>query len=249
MDKLSDQVRQEWREAAFEWLAKGDNDSYFCGVPAAFRDRAKTEGKRNKAYLQWLLEFSVSPQFAATQVSKFPAMKTITEKLTELHHYCAGQMTPILSELIDVYPQFGERYDPRRPLPLVFKVVRYNHSPGRFATDPHFDKSGLSAILQADDPRVMWRVGKGNPCRLSQAIAPFDYPEDPTAPSPSIIFPGLCLEEAGLEVSPTPHFVLPVEERNYRHSVIAFLLVPHLTNPDNMNTTAPVIQDALYEVA
>lgn len=245
IDELSDAMRSDWQRAALAWLAEGDNDSYFCGVPAAFKDRSGVAGKRNKVYLQWFLEFSRSEFFKNTMVAKLPSARLVSLGIAELHHRCSEHLAPLMSEMMRAYPEFTQRYTSDRPLPISLKLVRYNRSPGKFATDPHFDKSAVSMILQADDPKVHWRIGQGNPCRISQMTAPFEYPDNADAPSPVILFPGLSLQAAGVDIPPSPHFVLPVEDRPYRHSIIAFLIVPHLSNADSLDTTAPTIHDAL----
>lgn len=248
MDSLSDEVAAEWRQSAFDWLSEEDNASYFCGAPPAYRDRAGTEGKRNKAYIQWCLEYARSRQYAETGVASMAHARELTAKLELLHAICSETYVNVLADFEADYPEFVGRYDPERPLPILFKLVRYNRSPRRFATDPHFDKSGFSIILRADDEKVQWRLGKGNPCRISTMTAPIEYPADSADPNPAILFSGLCLEAVGVKVPPTPHFVLPVEQKKYRHSIIAFLLVPHV-DTDNLVTDAPYIQDALMAVA
>ena len=248
IEELTDELAAEWRQAAFDWLAEGDNGSYYCGVPPAYRDRAGIAGKRNKAYIQWCLEHARSPRFAATRVARLEPVRILSRKMTELHEICSGAFESILADFAEPYPQLVARFDEGRPLPIVFKLVRYNQSPNRFATDPHFDKSGLSMILRADDETVRWRIGQGNPCRISEMSAPFEYPRDHAEPNPAVVFPGLCLEAAGVDVAPTPHFVLPVEQKRYRHSTIAFLVVPHLEGTDDLDTQAPFIHDALTQV-
>lgn len=246
--ELTDERVDELRASALEWLACGDNTSYFCGVPPSFRDREGVTGKRNKAYLQWCLEFARSPQFAATEIAKKSVTRELSQCLEQIESICARLFMQTLLEIGAAHPHYLATYSSDRPLPIIIKMIRYNNSPRRFATDPHYDKSALSLILNADDDEVQWRLGRGHNCPLSSMTAPIQYPEDPREPNSCVMIPGLCLQAADVDLPPTPHFVMSVETNAYRHSIVAFLLAPHLQSTDTMNTQAPYIHDVMRNI-
>jgi hypothetical protein len=248
VDGLTDESIEDLRAGAFAWLAVGDNDSYYCGVPSSFRDRKGLSGKRDKAYLQWCLEFARSPQFAATTAGQSPAMRELSERLEELESVCSRLYMDVLREIGAEHPEYLALHAEDRPLPIIIKMIRYNNSPEQFATDPHFDKSALSLILNADDDEVRWRVGRGRNCPLSSMFTPMEYPASAEEPNSCVMIPGLCLELAGVELPPTPHFVMPVVTGEHRHSIVAFLLVPHLQGTDGLSTQAPFVHDIMTNI-
>lgn len=249
IDTMDEELTLEWRSAAQDWLKKNDNHDYFCGVPACYRDRTKQSGKRDKVYIQWIYELFLSEQFQATKVAKLPASKILGQYLLELQKRCSEHLQPLMEQLFQTYPDFKKRFHHDRPLPIVMKLVRYNYNENRFATNPHFDKSGISMLLNSNDEKVRWRIGEGNPCPLSSLHAPMEYPQDRETNHPILLIPGLFLQSAGIDVEPTPHCVLPVKNRRHRHSIIAFLMIPHTKNADTMMTDAPTVHDALFEVS
>ena len=247
-DWLTDETGTELRQAALDWLNVGDNDSYYCGAPCGFRDRKSMQFKRDKAYMQWCLEFARSTQFAETAAGQLPAMQNLSHHMEHLESVCSELFMRVLTDIGEENPDYVARYDMDRPLPIIIKLIRYNKNPTQFATDPHYDKSALSLILNADDDEVRWRLGRGDNCPLSKMTAPFSYPDSPDEPNSCVMFTGLCLERSGVRLAPTPHFVMPVEDNKFRHAVIAFLLTPHLENTDSLNTQAPYIHDVMQDI-
>jgi hypothetical protein len=154
----------------------------------------------------------------------------------------------VLREIGVDSPEHLALYAEDRPLPIIIKMIRYNNSPEQFATDPHYDKSSLSLILNADDDEVRLRLGYGRNCPLSSMFTPLQYPESAQEPNSCVMIPGLCLELAGIDLPPTPHCVMPVDKAAHRHSIIAFLLVPHLEGTDGLDTQAPYVHDVMTNI-
>lgn len=248
VDGLTPESSAELRQSALAWLQTKNMYNYYCGAPAGFRDRHGMSGKRDKSYLQWCRPFARSAEFTATVAAGTDAMQKLCRRLDYLESVCARLFQGVLDDIGQRYPDYLSRYDPERPLPIIIKMLRYNRNPSQFATDPHNDKSALSLILHADDSSVRWRIGRGKNCPLSAMVAPFAYPESPTASNHSVLFSGLCLEDAGVELPPTPHFVMPVERGDYRHSVVAFLLTPDLPSTATMSTQASFVHDIMENI-
>lgn len=239
---------QELRKTAFDFLADNDNESYYCGVPSSFRNREIRDDKRYKVYLQWCLEFAESELMRKTQIGQKPDTVFLFDKLKTLETICSKIFWKSIDDIGEKYPEYKAKYSKERALPIIFKLVRYNKRKNKFATDPHYDKSGLSIIVDSDDEKVQWKVGKGKDCLLSDMIAPFEYPNNETDLNHCILFPGLCLEEVDVNLEPTPHYVMPVTDRMYRHSLIAFLLVPGLKGTEKLDTQAKYNHDILKEI-
>lgn len=202
-----------------------------------FANALEINGKDVKSYLQWTLEFS---NYVFNQDNSY---RRISSKLEELQETCSTYFWQVIEEISIEIPGIRNLYVKNRHLPIVFKIIRYRQDKSRLATPPHFDKSSLSMILDSDDNKVQWRVGKGNNCLLSKMHSPFNYPQNPNDKNHTILFPGLCLRSANIEIDPTPHFVMPIYEKPIRHSLIAFLLIPHLKDTEFLETKATYIQD------
>lgn len=237
--------------AVQEWQAEGDIARYFCGVPAGFKtrnDRDGSSGHRFKDYLQYTLAFAQSNAFRRSGLQSFPCVAQLYESLAELHFTCSGLFTQAIKSICNLANQslYSRLVYDDRLAPVVIKVLRYRRNPLRWATDPHFDKSALSLIIHSDDEEFSVRLGAqgSGAIRLSELRSPISYPKSPVDPNDAVLITGLCLREMGLgEFPPSPHLVLPVTDRPFRHSIVAFYLVPYLRGTDILRTTVNFIND------
>jgi hypothetical protein len=238
----------EWHRCVESWQRIRDTRQFFCGTPTDFRDRSTRADKRDKEYLQYSLDFATSSAFRDSVLSRNCAVVRLFGMLEELHFACADLFFRVIDSITAEVPEAKSRllYDGRLA-PIIIKVLRYNRRPERFATDPHFDKSALSLLLNSDDKSVSYRLGRYVPSeiRYSELFAPIEYPPNDDQWNDAVLISGLCLREVGLSaLPPTPHSVLPVQDRDVRHSVVAFYLVPYL-DTTHMTTNAPYINDLL----
>jgi hypothetical protein len=216
-----------------------------------FRDRHGRKNKRAKDYLQFCLSYAHSDAFREAKIANIPEVRELFEKLSDLHFRCVELFAGTVEGICAGSLQLRDRIQPPGNLSLiVIKMLRYSPQAARFATEPHFDKSALSLLLDSDDNEVRYRVAKYElPVRLSQFVAPCEYRSNVGVPGPATIISGLCLREIGLRrFQPSPHFVLPVTGRR-RHSVVAFLLVPGLEGTDQMSTYVDFVNDCLQGVS
>jgi hypothetical protein len=240
-----------WDKLVEQWYGANDNETFFCRVPPTFRDRAPRADKRNKEYLQFLLDFSTSRAFRDSELGRHPAVRRLFTMLEELHFICTGLFSGPVNALMQEYPAMHRRLvHTDRLSPVVIKLLRYNWSPKRFATNPHVDKSALSFLLHADDDEVAYRMAKGGTkLRYSDLRCPIQYPDADHLPNHAVLIAGACLQEIGVDDLPgTPHMVLPVCREQPRHSVVAFYLAPHL-NTENMQTDVEFENDALSQIS
>ncbi len=238
----------DWHRCVESWQRTRDTRQFFCAAPTDFRDRSTRTDKRDKEYLQYSLDFAVSDVFQDSSLSKQGAVVNLFGMLEELHFVCAGLFFRAIDSITAAVPEIRPQllYDSRLA-PIIIKVLRYNKNPNRFATDPHFDKSALSLLLNSDDRSVSYRLGKyvTSEIRYSSLFAPIEYPPADSQWNDAVLISGLCLQKIGLGIlPPTPHSVLPVHDRDVRHSIVAFYLVPYL-DTTNMETNAPYINDLL----
>lgn len=225
-------LRDEWEACVHQWHGVDDTRAFYCGVPPVFRDKSSQEGKRDKEYIQYCLDFAEFSGFLKSRVYQEIPIRKMFELLRELHFTCTELFFAGITAVTEAAPWLRNKlvyHD--RMAPVVLKVLRYNPNPSRFATGPHFDKSALSLLLHSDDEEVSYRLGKHKTedLRYSELFAPISYPVRADAPNHAVLIAGSCLQAVGVaKLPPTPHSVIPVTDSEHRHSIVAFYLFPYL---------------------
>jgi len=242
----SEALESEWHRCVSEWQDEADTESYYCNVPADFRDRSGRADKRDKSYLQFTLDFAMSDAFANSQLSERDDVRKLFGMLEQLHFLTAELFFKAIKAIDAVAPGTASKMVERTRLaPIVIKLLKYNRNESRFATDPHFDKSALSLVLHSDDPQPTLKIASSRHTRprYSEFFVPMKYPADALSKNSALLINGICLNAIGLEAfPPTPHSVPPVTDRPHRFSVVAFYLVPHL-DTSKLCTVAPFMND------
>jgi hypothetical protein len=153
-DRLSEvvlsnpKIISEWEGAVALWQAEDDNSAFYCRVPPIFRDRKGRAEKRDKAYLQFCLDFAASTAYQNSSLSRINEVCALFAHLEELHFICVDLFSKAISSICKNEKITKRKLQhPNRLSPIVFKLVRYNPRPKRFGTDPHYDKSALSDDL------------------------------------------------------------------------------------------------------
>lgn len=243
---------RKWDDAIKDWQGERNNLAFYDRVPPGFKDREGQEGKRDKAYVQYCLDFAVSKAYRDSGLSHIGEVSKLFGHLEELHFVCVDLFSRAISSVCDSNENAKNRLCYRDRLsPVVFKLIRYNPDAKRFGTDPHYDKSALSLILNSDDQEVSYRVGpyKHTTFRYSELIGPIKYPASDLDPNDAVLVSGLCLREIGLDgFNPSPHSVLPITRPTCRHSIVAFYLAPFV-NLDFLDTQARYVNDYDPEVS
>lgn len=221
-----------WEKLVQQWLSESDNRSYFCGVPASYRDKSERSGKRDKEYIQYIRQFFESPIYRTSDLREISEFLEFEEYIHELNEICAEIFGSGVGSILGTYPDLRNRLvgDSRGPA-IVIKILRYNPNPQRFGTGPHFDKSALSILMHSSDSNVQYRLCRymGESLKYSDLTAPIEYPALASEKNASVLIAGSCLRAVGaLKFPPTPHSVLPIAGSKPRHAVVAFLLLPHL---------------------
>ena len=253
-DDLANLIQREpellkiWEQAIEQWRDEGDNRGFYCSIPPVFKDRSGRKGKRNKSYLQYCLDFANSAAFRNSPLALRKEISAIFELLGELHFRCVALFQQALRSICENEAELARFAASDRLSPIIFKLLRYNPDPKRFGSGPHFDKSGLSLLLHADDPVVSYRVGpyRDDVFKYTELVKPMDYPNHSTEPNHAVLVSGSCLREVGFSnFGPSPHSVLPIGGTTPRHSIVAFMVVPFLktdkltTNPAFTNDYDP----------
>lgn len=218
----------------------------FCGTPTGFRDCSKKLNKKDqKIYFQFCTEYYSlikRDEKARALLDEFVFLKIFLNYLDMI----SNKSKILLNESIDTL----ERDVPglrktlmgdRKELTVVIRLLRYYGGSDKLCTSPHFDKSGLTLLLDNNDPVDAEKFIIGpyrdqfDPNQLSkpkrQFIGNKNY-------SSTLLFPGACLKLGNLPMNPVPHAALPAPAQ-HRYSLIAFCLVP------NINTT--VIQTTVFD--
>lgn len=233
---------EEYNRFSSEWNAKPCNSGAFSGAPVGIRDRRRRADKENKTYLQYAREFGFYMKSHRDSIlDRNDAMAALCSELDELVARAETVFNATLDSLLtkhgvplrDVYP-LGQ------PLPVLIKVLAY-HEGESWTTGPHFDKSVLTLVLNADDMATdTFRVKPyGSEERLENTIPPDRQVSTKATEGSAILFPGLLARKLGLlETPPSPHAVLPFSGQSIRHSAIAFLMAPDVQTGDMMTATA-----------
>lgn len=215
-------------------FADTENKQIFCSAPAGYRDRTKREdGKDKKVYLHFCQEYFNFVQERYSQwLEAYPVMKDFFGKL----EYICKVAKFILAKSIDEleWDVSGLReiiYGGRQTLTVMLRIIRYNGG-SDLCTSPHYDKSGLTLVLDNDDvvnnKVILGPYMDKEKFNFSKLAAPVrQYQGDKeTDGTSTLVFPGACLSQMGLALYPTPHAVLP--SSGFRHSLIAFCLIPNI---------------------
>jgi len=220
----------------------------FSGAPTGYRDCRKIATKKDqKIYFQFCKEFyslmlekysEVLIKFDILRVF-FESLSTIDEKAKILFNQAIDNLEHDVSGLRDVL------FRNRENLTVITRILRYesNH---QFCTSPHYDKSGLTLVLDNSDlQNDKFRIGPHmKNFDMSLLLPPnrqFDGYKNSTS---TLLFPGACLKKIGLNINPTPHVVLPSETRRY--AIVVFCLVPHIDTKDIQTTIINKTELSMY---
>jgi len=230
----------EFKALAAEWNGKPCNRRFYSGAPVGARDRRMRSDKAEKTYFQYTREFG---HFLRGH------SQSVMDRSVALEAFCTALDALILDSerifraAIDMLIEGGdtvlnEHFPQSASLPILIKFIAY-HPAERWATTPHYDKSVLTLVLNADDiDEDSFRIG---PNALGSSLENLDAPSRSKQScferSNGVLFPGLFANPLGLKnIPPSPHGVLPFEKPRLRHSAIAFLMAPGVTS-ENMTTS------------
>lgn len=222
LEILINNIAEDWRKLA-------DHESFYAGAPPKFQDRTRRDDKAEKIYLQFCLEYFLFFSRYKSIYQQYPEVKKLYDLLLRAHYAALQVFRPFVELLSVTNPGLEKVLLPKTCVPpVMLKLVRYEPS-GNLGTAPHHDKSALTLLMNSDDQgNEKFAVGRCEDgwLKLSDLKPPLRQKPNERG---AILFPGMCLREAGFErLQPSPHCVLPVLGRKRRHSLIAFLLVPHL---------------------
>lgn len=211
----------------------------FAGAPSGYRNCIKKEGKKDtKIYFQYSREYH---NFVKNNYKEILQQYPIVRELLDQFEIIDDGSKKLFAESIkslertDPYVK-NAMYGDREGLTVIMKVIRYDESKD-LCTSPHYDKSGLTLILDNDDKENINLITAPYMTsfdfrKLSPPNRKFD--KKPLITS-AILIPGACMLKLGLNIYPTPHAVRPTTVK-HRHSVIAFGLVPGM-NTNGIQTT------------
>lgn len=212
-----------------------DYKEVFCGAPAGcYRDCTPQERKfDNKKYFQFSSEFHTFVRHHHGEIlEEYPLFRTL---LTQLENVDSGSKKifgRLLTSFENTHPtvlhaMYGNR---GKDLTVITKVLSYDPSAKELGTAPHYDKSGLTLILDNDDAvndRLVLSAYQQE-FDFSKLKAPTRQFENSAAYSSALFIVGSLLQHQSISIQPTPHAVLPFQSQHNRHSLISFALLPHI---------------------
>ncbi len=146
---------------------------------------------------------------------------------------------PLVVALSGSAPQLYRALNPVGALPPVsLRLLRYERNDG-LAIRPHVDKSGLTVILDSDDPPdrpnlILGPLNAVEPVKLSSFVPAVKGKNE------ALMFFGAGLRAAGFEqCAPLPHTVAAVKTA-VRHSAVFHWFLPNL-DTDAVETKVQVI--------
>ncbi|MEI6805485.1 MAG: hypothetical protein WCK49_03135 [Myxococcaceae bacterium] len=230
---------QEMRSSETEFLSSEKLKNRYCGTPPSYRDpRQDFQKKHRKIYFQFINEhytllknnhpglFQKNAEFFEEMMKIDTSARTIYSALFE---NIDGDCSKIEETL----------YGKHSNLTIVSKIVRYEQSQD-WGTSPHFDKSGLSLVWDSSDANYNCFVLDINTAEpsLNQLRKPKRTFIGAQKSTSVILIPGLCLSKVKINIHPTLHAVLPLEQP-YRYAVISFVLVPDIDTKDMATDFVP----------
>lgn len=233
---LEAQMDEEFADALIALEEAFQNTNYkkiFCGAPAGYRNcTAEPRKHDNKKYFQFSAEYHDFVRKNHEHVlDAYPILKTFFDKLKHIDSSSKLLFKDIIESLRETHPAVvTAMYGDRRDLTVIIKVLSYDTCLTELSTSPHYDKSGLTIILDNDD-KVNDRLV------LSSYQEKFDFeklraPErkfdDNNNYTSALFILGSLLQQQGIDLKPTPHAVLPSQSEHKRHSIIAFALLPNI---------------------
>jgi hypothetical protein len=204
-----------------------DTGKFFCSVPLGAKDRTQCAEKDNKYYFQFTQKYGhMLKEKLPDLFLQHPILNSFFDKLQIVHESCEHMFNQILhhvhgqDHVLDKVMRKGEK------MAIVLKILTY-YGENNSGTSPHYDKSGVTLILDNDDKGPESFVLCPYRAQFeSSKLAPVTrlYQKN-TCQSSAVLIPGTLLKHLGSEIMPTPHAVRSFQ-KTVRHALIAFALTP-----------------------
>lgn len=209
--------------------------SFFNNIPLGYKDRRFEEGKDLKSYFQYHPKFYdellKNCSFAAQE---YPLFISFLDALSHIHKRAQNAFSKTLEHMIRKDPtNLQENISEKTSTLFTLLKINVYYPSESMCTQPHYDKSALTLVLNNDD----------NPNRrfiISNYTCPFDF-ESLKIPNrrldnqdSALLFPGLLFSHLNLSfhLSPSPHAVSSTDK--VRHSIVAFA-IPRFSDLSSLN--------------
>jgi hypothetical protein len=204
-----------------------DAGKFFCSVPLGAKDRTQCAEKDNKYYFQFTQKYGhMLKKTLPDLFLQHPILNKFFGKLQTVHQSCEHMFDQILDHMHGQDSVLDKVMRKEGKLAIVLKVLTY-YGENNSGTSPHYDKSGLTLILDNDDEgpesfvlcpyRDQFESFKLAPVTRSYQKNTFQ--------SSAVLIPGTLLKHLGSQIMPTPHAVKSFQ-KTVRHALIAFALTP-----------------------
>ena len=213
------EVEKKFRESS--------EGKFICSVPLGAKDRTGCQEKDHKYYFQFTQAYaSMLKKIHPKLFAQYPVLTAFFDKLNVVYKSSEYMFDQVLQHLRTQNTDLDSVMRKEGKLAIVLKVLVY-YSEDHGGTSPHYDKSGLTLILDNDDrgPESLMLCPyqkRFNAAKLAPVTRVY---QKNASQSSALLIPGALLEHTGVQIPPTPHAVKSFQ-KNVRHALIAFALTP-----------------------
>jgi hypothetical protein len=202
-----------------------DVGKFFCSVPLGAKDRTQYGEKDSRYYFQFTQKYAhMLKKTLPNLFLQNPILNDFFDKLEIVHQSCEHMFDQILHHLHGQDSVLDKAMRKEEKMAIVLKIVTY-YGENNSGSLPHYDKSGLTLILDNDDEGPESFVFCPYRAQFeSSKLAPVTrlYQKN-TFQSSAVLIPGTLLKHLGSQIMPTPHAVRSFQ-KTVRHALIAFAL-------------------------
>lgn len=231
-DSLDDFIDKhpEWAKILYEVdqeYVKSHENSLYGGPPIGYVDDTKS-GKNKKTYFHYTDDYfklisNKHPELI-TGSKEFESLLKSLRDITKISEQKFAGAIKSISPTIDLSKVL---YTKDKKLLILTKIVRYDPSEVA-ASNPHFDFSGLSFLLDNNEndgcESLLIAPYKENLATEDFFVPTRKHKKDASTSS-LLLIPGLALQHLDLPIHPTPHGVL--KQNKKRYAIIVFAMTPN----------------------
>lgn len=245
--KTDRNLRERYGDLVHQWNGNSENRAHYGGFfKNYFRNREELSGYDDKVVWQASDDFLMEFEFYCGMWGyRSTFLSDFLTGVIDILEQGVRVLKPAIHDLCHRHPELAPKLlSTDRELPCTIRLMRY--LPGtRMGTNPHVDKTALTAIMWNSDPktdqRLAFPVEPGTPYKIG------DFRPAPARclwrSKPAYAFWGAALPEAGYtRYQPTPHAVMPVDGSGYRYSIAVFWHLPGV-DLTHFSTKVPVSDD------
>lgn len=232
LDSLSNFIdnHPEWAKVLYEIdqeYVKSHENSLYGSPPIGYVDDSKS-GKNKKTYFHFTVDyFNLINNKHPEVISDSKEFGSLLKSLRDLTKISEQKFEVAIKSIGATIDLSKVLHTEDGKLLILTKVVRYEPSE-KAASNPHFDFSGLSFLLDNNEndecESLLIAPYKENLVAEDFSMPTRKYKKDASTSS-LLLIPGLALQYLDLPIHPTPHGVL--KQNKKRYAIIVFAMTPN----------------------